>query len=570
MSRLRPDRVVVQTLVSLTVILSPLCGPSHALANPTHATASYPPLVVWDQYAPPYVRHFNPLQGLTAQPGATTYTIYESLYLVDDAQFKQYPWLATTYTWSKDLKTLTFTIRHGVRWSDGQPFSAQDVYYTFVTLAKKYPAADFGGLWVKGGPNEASSVTMPAADQIAITFKTVDTTRFSGPDSFADQTYILPKHIWSHVQNPMTWANPNPVGTGPFTQVQNFTAQTFDLGKNPYYWKPMDPKFTTLRIVGFTSNDAGNLALEAGQIDWAGSIIPNVQKVYVARNPQLFHAYAAPSTAVEVVYPNATRYPYNLVAFRKALSMAINRQAINQVAFYGTAPPEDATGLPVQLLKDWRDPSLPNTLTQYNPTGAHALLESAGFTWQNGHLIDPKGHPVAFDFYVQYMLPEVQVEAQNFEALGIDVTLVNTPTPNYDRLLRGTFDITNWSFQGGGTPYNAYYPTLTSDGNVPIGTATTGQNYERWTNPAMDTLFREFRTTIDPTRQHALANQMERIVVNDLPVIPTVDFPLGDQYSSRNYTGFPTASDNYAWAFPWGFDVWADTLLVLTRVRTTH
>ncbi len=101
------------------------------------------------------------------------------------------PWLATSSAWSNSYKTLTFTVRSGVKWSDGQPFSAADVAYTFNAM-KTDKAIDLNALWsADGGP-----LTNVAAngDQVVLTFNAPSQPYFY---LVADETPIVPKHIWA-------------------------------------------------------------------------------------------------------------------------------------------------------------------------------------------------------------------------------------------------------------------------------------------------------------------------------------------------------------------------------------
>jgi len=534
-------------------------------AVPAHASlsqASLPPLVISTSGSgvlPPYVRNFNPCAGYNTNPGGTFAVIYEPLFLLDSVQYKQYPWLATAETISKDLKTVTLTIRHGVKWSDGQPFSAQDVYYTLAVLDKK--SAQCGsGLWSQG----TTSVNLVGSDQVSIHFRTADSTRLY---TLIPNMGILPKHIFEKAANPVTLRIPNPVGTGPFTEVQNFTAQGYDLGHNPYYWQASKIAMPAIRLVGFTSGQADQLATEAGQVDWSGTAIPNAARVYDARNPNFHHFYPA-GFADNPLFFDDTKYPYSLPAFRKALSMAINRQAIDVNANYGYDPPATATGL--DPWPSWIDKSIPNTLVQYNPAAAQAMLKSAGFTLRNGQLFDPHGGRVSFTLIPAFDTAGGQIMAQNFKALGIDVTpQVLQFGPMFDKAQRGTFGVLyGWS-NGGPTPYNWYQPFFASEFFKPIGQQDTlGWNWERWTNPQMDKLFAAFRATADVQQQHKIANQMQRIFVDNMPVVPLNEQSIAENYSTAHYTGFPTAANNYAAGQAFAFA--SDTLLILTRLHPSR
>src|SRR4030095_6443695 len=62
---------------------------------------------------------------------------------------------------------------------------------------------------------------------------------------------IVPRHVWRRVADPPTFANPTPVGTGPFTEVLAFRDQVYELGRNPYYWQPARPKVRSIRFLAY-------------------------------------------------------------------------------------------------------------------------------------------------------------------------------------------------------------------------------------------------------------------------------------------------------------------------------
>src|SRR6516165_6701747 len=185
---------------------------------------------------------FNPLNS--------TYTLvsvgfmYEPLVYVNPLQAgKTTPMLATSWAWGPGNKSLTFTIRQGVKWSDGTPMTAADVAYTF-NLIKKYPALDLTGVW-----SVLSSVTA-TGNTVTMNFSTVAVPYFY---YIADQTPIVPEHIWSKISNPATATNPNPVGSGPYT-MSKCSPQNITYIANPHYWQPGLPRIHTLQYPAFTSN----------------------------------------------------------------------------------------------------------------------------------------------------------------------------------------------------------------------------------------------------------------------------------------------------------------------------
>jgi peptide/nickel transport system substrate-binding protein len=528
--------------------------------------ATYPPLRVQTGIGTPFTDNFNLCSpNLYANQGGAAYgTVYETLYTIDYEKYAEHPMLATSYHWSKDLKTLTFTIRHGVRWSDGVPFTAKDVYFSLWTLPKTTKLTSCDPLQLNSN-HVVSSVTMPGSDQVAIRFNTVDSTRFFG---LVNGSWIAPEHQYRpHLKGMASWQDPRPVGTGPFTQLVSFTPQSFDLGKNPSYWQRGKPAFDVLRMQSFTSQDAANLALEAGQSDWSNATIPNVSKLYDARNPQYYHHFYGGSLCDNALALLDTKYPYSLVAFRKALSMAINRRALSVNANYGFEPPATIQG--IDPWPSWSDKSVTQTLVQYNPSAARAMLKSAGFTWQGSQLYDPRGHKVTMNLIPTFYPAEGSILAQNFKDIGIDVTLQTLQYGTFfDKMQKGQFDAVDEWCNGGQTPYWWYQPMLDVVNYAPVGSPTPNWDFERWHDPTMDKLFAQYRATIDTGKQHQLITQMQHIFVQNLPVIPTVMEIVTSNYNTQNFTGFPDASDNYAYGDPFGYP--ADTELILLHLRRTH
>ncbi len=228
---------------------------------------------------------FNPFD-LTWQFGSAGF-IYEPLVYMNTLEnAKTTPWLATSWAWSNGNKTLTFTIRKGVKWSDGTPMTAADVLFTF-DLLKKYPALDLNSIWsVLSGASQQG-------DNVVLTFKTAAVPYFY---YVADQTFILPEHIWASVKNPVTYADANPVGTGPYT-MSRCTSDNVTYTANPSYWQPGLPKVKTVQYPAIlsASTENGMLATDGG---WGGQFIPNIKSFYLSRNKS--NRYWFPPTATSI------------------------------------------------------------------------------------------------------------------------------------------------------------------------------------------------------------------------------------------------------------------------------
>jgi peptide/nickel transport system substrate-binding protein len=134
-----------------------------------------------------------------------------------------YHWLATGYTWSHGGDSITFTIRSGVKWSNGTPLTAADVAFTYGLL-EKYPDANTTGLAIKNVSTSGQAVTIDFPSP-----------QYANLQNIAGQVYIVPQAIWSKVGDPGKYTDASPVGTGPYT-LSSFTPQGFTLKGNPGYW----------------------------------------------------------------------------------------------------------------------------------------------------------------------------------------------------------------------------------------------------------------------------------------------------------------------------------------------
>src|SRR5580765_3704183 len=143
---------------------------------------------------------FNPYNG--SVNGQSFGTLYEPLVYDNLLNDQKTPWLASAYEWSADSKTLTFTIRSGVTWTDGQPLSAADVLFSF-NLMKQHPELDLQAVWTV-----LSSVTQVGTDKVVMTFPQPAVPNFY---QIAGQTAIVPQHIWSSFKDPVREVVKDPI-----------------------------------------------------------------------------------------------------------------------------------------------------------------------------------------------------------------------------------------------------------------------------------------------------------------------------------------------------------------------
>jgi ABC-type dipeptide transport system, periplasmic component len=161
----------------------------------------------------------------------------------DEPHSQPVPMLASGQpTWSNGGKTLTVPIRSGVKWSDGKPFTASDVAFTY-NLVKKNPT-----LYTASAPL-VTSATATSPTSVTLNFSSAQFANLF----LIGQVYIVPQHVWGSVSNPVTYTDANPVGTGPY-MLQTYSSHGFLLKQNPSYWNKSTVKVTAVDFPFYSSN----------------------------------------------------------------------------------------------------------------------------------------------------------------------------------------------------------------------------------------------------------------------------------------------------------------------------
>lgn len=504
-----------------------------------------------------WIRLFNPFS-----PNARRFTragIYEPLLIKNSVTGEYTPWLATAYRWNEQYTELTFEIRDGVRFSDGTPMTAEDVVYSFNIL-KRAPALDTQGLW-----SVLERVELSAPSSVLFVLRTPHKPKL---DEIAHQP-IIPRHIWSKIEDPVTFTNPNPIATGPFTEVTVFRSQIYELSRNPFYWRAGQPKLRSLRFPAFPSNDQANLALVTGEIDWAGNFIPAIDRTFVAIDPQ-HHIYWFPLIGSMVnLIPNSTSPLLGDSRVRKALSYAIQRERLVKVAMYGYTRPADSTGLTDGFSRE-RDASVTreHPWTQYDPQRARALLKEAGLVEREGGWHNSKGEPLTLTIDVvsgwSDWVRAAQVIANDLRAIGIP-TRVKTSEFSawFDQISTGRFELAiGWS-DDRGSLYQ-YYKWLMSPETVkPVGEASLG-NFNRVGDVQVAEWLTLLKRGVAPSEERAINSALQNRYAELAPVIPLFPNPQWGAANTSRVEGFPTAEDPYA---PLSPNREPECLLVLTRLK---
>ena len=565
--RYRPAVTFFSLLLVLSIVLV-ACGSG---GNSTTTTTANHPTTLHVLSAPgqPNPDLFNPYFN-TNQGGdfGAQGLLYEPLYFTNLYNGQTTAWLATSYSYSSDLTQLTFHLRPGVKWNDGQAFTSADVKFTF-DLMKANPALDQSSVW-------SLLKSVDATDSSTVVFTLLH------PQSTAlfrlgDQVYIAPQHIWANISgDPAKFANDNnPVGTGAY-KLASFSTDLITYQRNPSYWGTK-PQVQTIQVPSIKDNTTAITDMIQGKLDWMGTgWNPDYNTLYNAKDPQHNKTWFAASNTV-MLYLNLQKAPFNNLNVRKAINAAINRQQLPQgVAQYaGVANP---TGVIVPTLNDWITQQYQSMTFQVSNSQVDSFMQQAGFKKaSDGFYHDASGK--LFTMSVDVVNgwsdwdQDVQFIVNDLNAAGIKATVNSESgfTPYYTAITSGSYDAAiSWT-NSGPTPYYPYQALLSSANSAPAGKAVVGTNFERWDattsngfSAQTDQLITQYESSSDINAQKQAIANIEDIMVSQLPVLPLTVNVYWDEYTTKNWTGWPDANNPYDSGAPYNMPDAANVILHLT------
>lgn len=532
-------------LASSAVLVAAGCGGNGGSGGNTAGQSTTPASQTKSMSSRPLVVENNPVATMTAtfNPFSATSTgktvnaealFYEPLLQFNNTKAGQYyPWLATSLKWGNGGKSITFTLRKGVKFSDGTPMTSADVAYTYHLMATN-KALNYTGLPLSGeSTNGPTSVTL----------------HFSSPQytnlyNIAGQTWIVPKHIFSKQSKISTWTDPDPIGTGPYT-MDKFTAQGFTLKANPSYWGGT-PKVAELSFPAFSSNNTALVALQHGEIDYTGNDINDIQKNFVAKDPAHNHYYF-PATNTVVLIPNVGQWPFSNQAVRLAVSAGIDRHQLSVQGETGYEPPAtSSSGLLLPNFAKNVPPSMQNDLKpSSDPAKVDSIMTKAGFQKDSNGIWALGGKEVAFSVedptsYSDYYA-DAQIIASNLKPLGFKVTVDGVSPDKWNSdVAAGSFSsVIHWG-AGGPSAYAQYNGWLNED----LTSSGAGDN-GHWKDAATQAALSQLAGAANPSQVQAAIDKIATIVSTRAPVIPLLYGAGWFEYSTKNFTGWPTKGNSY-------------------------
>ncbi len=353
--------------------------------------------------------------------------IFQQLYTVSPDGKSVVPQLATSYKVSSDKKTYTFTLRQGVKFSNGQPMTSKDVKFSIDQTTKASQGWGFINTAIK-------STSAPSPDTFVVHLKYPWAPLLADLSIFANG--IIPDNYAGKSETAFYNA---PIGTGPFKWDVWHKGQSLTLVKNPLYWEKGKPYLDSITWTDVASDNTRQQQLQGGQaqIDQfpAWSTVTKLQSTQGV-NMHLFN-----STQTNYLAFNETRKPFQDVHVRRAISLALNRDALVKAVLFGHGKPANSL-FPPQV--PYYDPNTPG----YQFNLAEAKKEMAQSSVPNGFstsIVIPSGNSdyLTISTIVQSELKPLGI---NVKINQLDPNTENTQTQNlnYDMTLTlWTMDISD-------------------------------------------------------------------------------------------------------------------------------
>lgn len=441
-----------------------------------------------------------------------------------------------------DGTSVTWKLKEGITWSDGTPFTAEDVAFTYDFIVNPEVATVNAGTYELVERVEAIDDTT-----VQITFKEPNPAWylvFTGTEGM-----VLPKHMFEDYNGSNgreAPANTMPVGTGPY-RVTSFTpGDVIVFEANPNYRNADQLAFSRVELKGGgDATSAARAVLQTGDVDYANNLQVEAaileqleaagQGEVVANFGSLVERviinFTDPNQATTDGETSSTEFPHPFFSdrlVRQAVNLALDRDTI-AAQIYGP------TGQATTNFLVAPDPfASGNTSYDYDPEAAAALLDAAGWVDSNNNGTrdkDGQEMQVVFQTSVNPVRQKTQeIVKQSLEQIGIGVELKSIDASVYfsgdpasrETLERFSADLQMFATGNTNPDPSAYMQTYTCNEIAQKANNWSGSNYARYCNPEYDTLWQQAAATLDPEERQDLFIQMNDLLIEDAAVMPIV------------------------------------------------
>lgn len=475
----------------------------------------------------------NPYTYVTGFPGWNLLMLqYDSLMQIDTDGVPQ-PWLASSVETSEDGLVYSIELVEGVTWHDGEPLTADDVVFTVDYFTNNPAASRFA--------RDLNSVEGAEATGDLSVEITLTAPNPSFPLRALADVPIIPEHIWADVTTPEEhqFEDVSNVGTGPYRITEYSATQSYTLEANADYFRGA-PAVDELVLVVF-ADDAGALAaMNSGEVDVIfGQVAP--EQIELLGAQEGIEILQGPEYTNQLLNFDAQLPPFDDVAVRQAMSLAIDRQDLVDTVFLGAATTGNA---------GWTHPDSPafnpDIETAYDVDAANSLLDDAGYEDSSGDGIrEYEGEPMSFELITpsgdSLRLRSAELVATMLAEIGIQANVAAVEQATWEAQIWPEFDVANGrNYQLGMWGWSA--PTQADAGQIGAlmhsDPVIGSLNVTGYSSPEADALIDELRAEGDPDARQELLNELQVLFAEELPFI-TLLYPDGAYaYNSTVYGGW--------------------------------
>lgn len=453
---------------------------------------------------PPTLSSFNTSAGTAITASSK---VLEGLLRYDENLTPQ-PGLALSWEAAADGLSYTFKLREGVKWHDGQPFTAQDVAFSLETNKRYHP---------RGGSTFANLASVETPDDHTAIVKLAKPAPYLIRAFAGSETPILPKHLYASGDPLSNPHNNAPVGTGPYRFKQWQRGSFIEYERNPDYWDASLPGVDTLFLKVVPDSASRLAAFENGTLDAGGqSPVPLSDLKRLTQSGKLKYttrgyAYSITPTMLEfnLDHPLLGRHEV-----RQAIAHAIDREVVKKVVYYGYA---DVSVSPI-----------PKSFPQYVYTGpdpypfdvakANALLDQAGLplkgTSRFSLTLDPLPYGDSYARTAAYIRTALA-------RIGIDVQLRSQDFPTYTKRIYTDRDF-DFAVVGMGTMFDPTVGVQRLYWSKNFRKGLPFSNGSHYNNPEVDRLLESAAVETDEQKRGDLFKAFQKIVIEELPNITLV------------------------------------------------
>jgi peptide/nickel transport system substrate-binding protein len=450
----------------------------------------------------------DPLQVLNGNGDIFTYNlIYSGLVRSDPGGGTAIkPSLADRWTTSADGKTYTFHLRPGLKFSNGQPVTAEDVKWSLNRFGNPKTNAAMSSVAIGYGTStvvDSSTIRFQLAKPVAAFLYNIS----------IFPAFVLPKDL---VEKDGKAFYKHPVGTGPFVVKEFVKGSHITLARNPYYWEQGKPYLDSVRFNFATDSNSRILALRGGTAQIMDGVpFSQISSIRADKN------LAVQSAKVPLflgLWLNHARGPFTDVNVRKAMQYALDRQKINDDIFAGLGQ------IPNSVLMGLRYDAPASAVAPYGYDVAKAKSLMSQSKYAKGFSTTLQ-YPSGYDYYKQLAL----LMQQELGAIGIKVKLVEEdPATGTSRFLAMKYDMT--------FPFASF----TSDVTVPdeyadfLADPDNGLNgfFSHWKDPAIQKMVADFTTTLSDSERATKWPKIQQALMDQTPVINVMNLPFVNAHSA--------------------------------------